>query len=49
MLAMKYLRPNDESWNNFVNEFKALIYQYSNVCDINRINFPSDWESHFQV
>lgn len=49
MLAMKYLRPTDESWNDFVNEFKALMRRYSNVCDINRINFPVDWESHFRV
>ena len=49
ILAMKYLRPTDESWNDFVNELKALIFQYSDVCDLNRINFPSDWEAHFTV
>ena len=49
ILAMKYLRPTDESWNDFVNELKALIFQYSDVCDLKRINFPSDWEAHFTV
>ena len=49
MLAMKYLRPNDESWNIFVGNFKALLNQYSNVCELNRINFPKDWEAHFQL
>lgn len=49
MLAMKYLRPTDESWIDFVADFKALLHQYSCVCDLNRINFPNDWEVHFQV
>ena len=49
MLAMRYLRPNDESWNDFINDFKVLLNQYSNVCELKRINFPNDWEVHFKV
>lgn len=49
MLAMKYLRPSDESWNDFANEFKSLTGQYSRVCDMSKINFPTDWEVHFLV
>lgn len=47
MLSMKYLRPTEESWTDFINEFKNLLNQYYDVCDISRLNFPSDWESHF--
>lgn len=47
MLSMKYLRPTEESWNVFIEEFKCLLQKYNDVCDINRMNFPDDWESHF--
>lgn len=47
MLAMKYLRPTEESWTVFIAAFKQLLNNYSDVCDIRRLNFPSDWESHF--
>lgn len=47
MLSMKYLRPTEESWTIFVDEFKQLLNQYSGAYDISRLNFPSDWESHF--
>ncbi|MBS5284540.1 MAG: Abi family protein [Clostridiales bacterium] len=47
MLSMKYLRPTQESWTVFVTEFKQLLNNYSDVCDIRRLNFPSDWENHF--
>lgn len=47
MLSMKYLRPTDESWIAFVNNFKYLLKEYAGVYDINRMNFPVDWESHF--
>lgn len=49
MLSMKYLRPSDRSWNSFVSEFNTLLRKYSGVYDIGRMNFPADWESHFQV
>lgn len=47
MLSMKYLRPTEESWTVFVNDFKQLLNKYAGAYDIRRLNFPSDWESHF--
>lgn len=49
MLAMKYLRPTDQSWVDFVDAFNALLQKYTGVYDLNRMNFPADWASHFQV
>lgn len=46
MLSMKYLRPTEESWNIFINDFKQLLNTYDGAYDIYRMNFPSDWESH---
>lgn len=47
MLAMKYLRPTDETWVEFVTELNHLISEYSTVVDLCRMNFPADWENHF--
>ena len=47
MLSMKYLRPTEKSWTDFVSDFKQLLSKYAGAYDINRMNFPSDWESHF--
>ena len=47
MLSMKCLRPTEDSWTAFITDFKQLLNNYSDVCDIRRLNFPSDWESHF--
>ena len=47
MLSMKYLRPTETSWTDFVNDFKQLLSAYTGAYDINRMNFPTDWESHF--
>lgn len=49
MLAMKYLRPSDQIWTDFVAKFKQLKTKYDAVVDLNRINFPTDWETHFTV
>ena len=49
MLAMKYLRPTDQSWVDFVDKFKALQNNNSSIYDLKRMNFPADWELHFQV
>lgn len=46
MLSMKYLRPTENSWTAFVDDFKQLLNKYANVCDIRRLNFPPDWERH---
>lgn len=47
ILSMKYLRPSDESWAIFTNDFNKLLIKYTGVYDINRLNFPSDWKNHF--
>lgn len=49
MLSMKYLRPSDTSWLEFVDEFKDLLVEYSGVYEIARMNFPNDWVNHFQI
>lgn len=47
MLSMKYLRPTETSWKVFIADFKQLLNNYSDVCDIRRLNFPDDWVNHF--
>lgn len=49
LLAMKYLRSSDAEWNSFVQCLKKLINDYSDVVDISSLNFPSDWEDHFNI
>lgn len=46
MLAMKYLRPTQNSWDKFIYDFKQLLCRYADVCELRRLNFPEDWESH---
>ncbi len=48
-LAMKYLRSTNQAWVDFVTEFKRLISVYDAVIDMERMNFPTDWESHFEI
>ena len=49
MLAMKYLRPTDQSWKDFLTDFNALLQKYNGVYDITKMNFTADWATHFQV
>lgn len=49
ILAMKYLRPNDETWNQFVIDLNILLSQYKGIYDLPRMNFPPDWANHFVV
>ncbi len=49
VLAMKYLRPSDDIWKQFVIDLTALFNKYNNVIDMARINFPADWNSHLIV
>ena len=46
ILSMKYLRPDNESWKNFVLELKTLFHKYSGKFDFQKIGFPNDWEEH---
>ena len=47
MLAMKYIRPSDDSWNSFVSKFKLVMHTHG-ITDV-QLYFPSDWESHMVV
>jgi abortive infection bacteriophage resistance protein len=49
ILAMKYLRPNNEVWNQFTADLKSLFAKYDGIFEHSRINFPSDWENHLVV
>ena len=49
MLSMKYLRPSDDSWMEFVDDFNDLMETYSGFYEITRMNFPTDWANHFQI
>lgn len=49
LMAMKYLRPNDTSWGKFAADLKGLIIEYSDISEINRLNFPPDWEKHLKI
>lgn len=47
ILAMKYLRPSDDTWTNFVTELDSLLTEYSNVVSPKKLHFPNDWRNHF--
>ena len=48
-LAMKYLRPTDESWRNFYADLQALFHKYNGSFDLSCMNFPSDWTTHLAL
>ena len=49
LLAMKYLRPNDEEWKEFVKKLVYLLNKYKAVINMRKMNFPWDWKKHFSV
>lgn len=49
LLAMKYLRPNNEEWTHLVSDLKNLLNKHSKAIDIKKLNFPPDWETHFRL
>lgn len=49
LLAMKYLRPTDKIWNDFVYELQNLLKKYSDVVELARLNFPPNWQAHFTL
>ena len=49
ILAMKYLRPTDNDWNEFNSKLQQLINEYNASIDLSRLNFPSDWRNHLLV
>lgn len=49
IIAMKCLRPSDESWNRFAKNLIQLMDQYSSVIELERLGFPSDWKLHLTL
>lgn len=49
VLAMKYLRPTDEIWCEFVQKLKCIFMKYIRAFEYGRMNFPEDWENHFEI
>ena len=46
VLAMKYLRPNEKTWQIFIQKLKALFSNNQGKFELNRLSFPNDWEAH---
>lgn len=46
---MKYLRPDDSSWENFSADLKQLINEYASYIKLSAMNFPHDWDSHLNI
>lgn len=49
VLAMKYLRPTDDAWNDFTRRLKDLFAEYADCVELERMNFPDDWERYLTV
>lgn len=49
LLAMKYLRPSNEEWTEFVIEFEKLLNENINIIDFKAMNLPKDWKKHLSV
>lgn len=49
VLAMKYLRPDNSSWEDFSAGLKQLIREYTSYIKLSAINFPNDWENHLKL
>ena len=49
LLAMKYLRPSDVAWNEFVEKINELLRENMKVISFTAMNFPNDWEKHLYV
>lgn len=49
LLAMKYLRPNDDVWNSFYNNIKDLIKLFECDIELAEMGFPNDWDCHLSL
>lgn len=49
LLAMKYLRTDNNQWNEFTKELANLIEDNKNILSLDVINFPLDWKEHLYV
>jgi len=46
ILAMKYLKPDNATWTEFVAQLNSLLSTYITVVDISKLFFPTDWKNH---
>lgn len=46
ILAMKYLAPTKNDWNEFLAKLNALFLQYDGVFEYGEMGFPEDWKEH---
>lgn len=46
LLAMKYLRPSDSAWKEFIIKFNQLLQQYTADIDLDKLHLPTDWQKH---
>lgn len=49
ILAMKYLKPTDREWKEFMGELKKLFKDNEDVISLETMNFPKDWEQHLSI
>ena len=49
VLAMKYLRPSNQSWSDFCSALQMLFSKYQGYYDLSHINFPPDWSNHMSI
>ncbi|MBR3623668.1 MAG: Abi family protein [Selenomonadaceae bacterium] len=49
ILAMKYLRPDDSSWNAFITKLEDLLNEYAKDIRLSKLNFPTDWKKHLTI
>ena len=49
LMALKYLRPDDKSWETFADELSRIIASYEPYINLKRLSFPEDWRTHMQL
>ncbi|MBP1904218.1 abortive infection bacteriophage resistance protein [Paenibacillus turicensis] len=45
LYVLKHLIPEQKKWNNFVIRLEALLNEYNDFIELERIGFPEDWEA----
>ena len=49
LIAMKWLRPTDKSWSEFVTQLEELTDEYSSHIDLKLLGFPANWKQHMTI
>ena len=49
LMALKYLRPDDESWEVFSDALSHIIDTYASHIQLELLGFPEDWQKHIQL